>query len=282
MRGRSGLKPGPPSADETDVWCPLLTLLLAASMADGREELSPPDPRVEAFLLERPTDAGPEPVAVVFLRALDGPGGLLLEQEVTFRAGGVTILQAESREPDGWHFVRRELRGPDSPGRSFSGQPDGAGGMRLLRWGASVPVHESWPAPAPRLPLELLESMRFGRETRGPVPFYDPVAEAVVELDVHRGAGDPRAAASPEPDPNPNPADPDLRWAELRGAEGRLVGRYVFRGRELVAFQWQDGARWARRVDPAEARRSAAKWRRDHDPVSDVWAAVRAGHVRRR
>lgn len=252
---------------------PLLALVLAAVVADGPlVPAASSEARVEAFLMERPTPEGPEAVAVVLLRRLAEEGGVLLEQDVTFRVGGVTILHDEVLEADGWHFVRRELPGPASSGRSWSGQPDSAGGLRLLRWGVSVPVHETWPAPTPRLPLEVLESLRFGPEPVGRISFYDPLAEAVVPIDVRVVAGDPRAGFE----------DADARTFELRRVDGTLAARYVQRGSELVAFQWQDGDRWARRIDLAEAEGLAAKWRPDHDPVAEVWAAVRAGHVRRR
>lgn len=260
---------------------PLLALALAAAVADrvpdGNSEPASAASRVEAFLLERPTAEGPEPVAVVILRRLEGEGRVLLEQDVTFRAGGVTILHDEVHEEDGWRFVRRELRGPRSLGRSISGEPDGDGGLRLLRWGASVPVHEVWPAPAPRLPLELLESWRSGRGPAERVALYDPLAEAVIPIDVRSVPGDPRANLE-----DARSQDASSRTVELRRADGSLAARHVLRGSDLVAFQWQEGERWARPIEPAEALRLAAKWRPDRDPMAAVWAAVRAGHVRRR
>ncbi len=54
----------------------------------------------------------------------------------------------------------------------------------------------------------------------------------------------------------PGPSSPDaLRTSELRRADGSLAARYRFRGRELVAFQWQDGGSFARAVDEAEYER---------------------------
>ena len=125
--------------------CAVLTLWLAT--------LASRPARVEAFLVEQATARGPEPVAVVTLRSLEREGGLLLEQDVTFRENGVTILHDEWCEADGWHLVRRELRGEESPGRSWITEPDESGGTRLLCYGSSAPVHASLGEGAPRVAL---------------------------------------------------------------------------------------------------------------------------------
>lgn len=225
--------------------------------------------RVESFVVGDPTAGGAEPVAVVSLRAVARAGHLLLEQDVTFRAAGVRVLHDEHRETDGWHLVRRELRGPESPGRSWIAEPDGDG-LRLLRFGSSRPVHGRV-AGSPRMPLELLESLRRGEPVGERVLLLDPLGEGLVSVDVRVRTGDPRTE---------RPA-PRSRTVALVRADGSLLGRYVFEGTSLVAFQWQDGSRWARRTDEEEVQRRAEEWRVERDPLAEVWEAVRSGRIRR-
>lgn len=241
----------------------LLALGLLAQLPENA-----PDVRVEAFLFERSTAEGVVPEAVVLMRSagedLSAPG-FLLEQDVTFREGGVTILHDEEVRENGWHMVRRELRSPGSTGRSFSAQPDGKGGLRVLRWGFNVPVHEHWSRPAPRLPLEVIHGWRNGTQESGPLLIFDPLTEGPCLVRASVEAGDPRGELVSE----------DTRTLTLRRENGSLMGRYVFSGVSLVALQWREGGGWARRIEEREALRLVSRWRVERDSEAEAWAAIR-------
>ena len=70
------------------------------------------------------------------------------------------------------------------------------------------------------------------------------------------------------------------RTVELRRDDDSFAGRYVFDGTQLIAFQWQSGRRWARRIDESEYRDYLAQWSVRFDPLGDLRRAVRAGFVR--
>ena len=76
--------------------------------------------------------------------------------------------------------------------------------------------------------------------------------------------------------------DGTRRTVELRREDQSFAGRYVFEGTDLIAFQWQPGRRWARRIDEREYREHVAQWTVRYDPLEDLRRAVRAGFVRRR
>jgi len=232
----------------------------------------PRAPRVETFVLEEPAAGGRMPVAVVTLRSLEREAGPLLELDATFREGGVTVLLDEHREADGWHQVRRELRGPLTQGRTSLVEPAPGAGLCILGGGRRVSCPGSPDGRAPRLTLELLEALRRDPPRPGTLPMLDLESEAVVRVDLRWLQGDARSPGVPEG---------AARTAELRRDDGSLIGRYVFVQQRLVAFQWQEGARWARAAEPAEVDRLRGEWRTEHDPLAEVWAAVRAGELRR-
>lgn len=252
----------------------VISCLLALGLLAQLPEKAP-EVRVEAFLFERSTAEGVVPEAVVLLRSAgEDPSvpGFLLEQDVTFRDGGVTILHDEEVRETGWHMVRRELRSPGSTGRSFSAQPDGKGGLRVLRWGFNVPVHEHWSRPAPRLPLEVIHGWRNGTQEPGPLLIFDPLTEGPCLVRASLETGDPRGEVEGE----------DTRTLTLRREDESLMGRYVFSGARLVALQWRDGGGWARRIEEREALRLVSRWRVERDPEAEAWAAIQAAKQSRR
>jgi hypothetical protein len=228
--------------------------------------------RVESFVLEDPGPAGPVPVAVVTARSLAREAGPLLELDVTFKEGGVTVLLDEHRAADGWHQVRRELRGPFSQGRTSLVEPAASAGLSILGRGRRVVCPSPLDGAAVRLPLELIEDLRRDRPCAGTFSMLDLEAEAIVPARLRWLQGDIRS-----------PDDPGhaARTAELRRDDGSLIGRYVFAQERLIAFQWQEGARWARTAEAGEVDRLRGEWRTEHDPLAEVWAAVRAGEIRR-
>ena len=228
--------------------------------------------RVETFVLEDPGPSGPVPVAVVTARSLARASGPLLELDVTFKEGGVTVLVAEHREPDGWHQVRRELRGPLSQGRTSLVEPSGGAGLTILGGGRRVACPSPTAGAVARLFLELVEDLRRERPSAGTLLMLDLESEAIVPVRLRWLQGDVRSLDDPVP---------DARTAELRRDDGSLVGRYVFAQDRLIAFQWQEGARWARTAEGAEVDRLRGEWRTERDPLAEIWAAVRSGDIRR-
>jgi len=192
-------------------------------------------------------------------------GGLLLERDTLFQAGGVRVLVDErhTSEPS---FVWRELRTSDGLGRTWMvDQEVGGGAVRTTSHGIGTRCHGVLEGPLPVFPLALIEKLRAGEEPRS-VRTLDPLAMSATELGVRVVHLEERG----------------LRRAELTRSDGSLAGRYRFRGTVLEEFQFQDGNRRARTCDEREYRRLAAAWQRDYDPLGEVLAALRSDRIDRR
>lgn len=299
----------------------VLALVLAVSgllraALPHRERPATPPVRSEYFLVERPAtveDGEPTPVAAVALRRSEVFGGLLLERDVQFREGGARVLLDEL---GGSRLVWRELRTSPEVGRTWMAEWDPASAtLRTRRWGTRSGDRRERPTePELVFPLALVERLRTDARPADIVVTLDPLGEAVVELALAVFPADvrdavPLAAAARRICPAvigrllPQAAGPRVaalrtcaawivplaewsaggeRTVTLSRSDGSLAVRYVFRGESLVAFQWQAGPAWARRVDEDLYHRRAEAWRVEHDPLAELRSAVRAGRVLRR
>ncbi|MEE8467014.1 MAG: hypothetical protein V3T22_01070, partial [Planctomycetota bacterium] len=249
------------------------------------------------------------PRAVIALRRVEREGTQTLERDVLFRAGGVRVLLDERYGDGPPRLVWRELRTNAEVGRTWMAERDTVQGhIRTQRWGSRAPVHgslplhhavlgpleflerlrDSQPLPAPvtildplgcdltrlsvlTIPADLRATLEIGRATRGlAVSLSTPWASAALQSLGRHGAALTRAVFG----------DGTRRTVELRRADGSFAGRYVFEGTDLIAFQWQPGRRWARRIDERLYRGYLARWSVRFDPLGDLRRAVRAGFVR--
>jgi hypothetical protein len=99
------------------------------------------------------------------------------------------------------------------------------------------------------MPLSLVELLRAGRITAGPVTRFDPLARTLEPLMVR--------TVWLENDDGDLLVNRDARTVELLRADGTLAARYRFAGLDLVGFQWQEGRLAARAVDETEFERLA-------------------------
>jgi len=271
--------------------------------------------RVEYFLLERlPVELSggstlADPRAVIALRRVEHDGARTLERDVLFRAGGVRVLLDERNGNGLPRLVWRELRTSAEVGRTWMAERDTTQGhVRTQRWGSRAPVHGRLPLEEGLLgPLELLERLREGQTWSTPVTILDPLGSGLSRLSVRTIRADLRAGweigrvargmavamLSPWISIQLGSlerhgaaltramfGEGQRRTVELRREDQSFAGRYVFEGTELIAFQWQPGRRWARRIDEREYRGHVAKWSVRFDPLGDLRRAVRAGFVR--
>lgn len=296
--------------------------LVAAAALAGRALAPPPPGsvaprvRVEHFVVERAVQdpegrRRTEAVAVVALRRLRLDGVAIRERDVQFREAGARLLLDEVTGEGAPRLVWRELRTSPTAGRTWMVER-GADGSTLFTqgWGRRAAVHGRLEGGAEALfPLELLEHLRREPHPRATATTLDPLTESVVALSVACFPVDLRASAELARVPSSaaralaRPLGPACcaltaaatlgrtvlglaldgrRTLELRCADGSLAGRYVFEGERLVAFQWQEGPRWARRIDERRYLELAAKWRSTYDPIGDLRRAVGEGRVRRR
>lgn len=245
------------------LWLPLALLGFAPRPAD---ELVPPGLRLEHFALVR-TRLGDDPMVndgVPFELATAGPclgivewrrrvlaDGMQLECETTFFDPGLTaviaraepaarVLHVERLTALGPRLIWRELT--DGPGRCLRAEwsRDGAGlvtrdfGLR----DSSEEVLST--ARGAVMPLYLLELARTGCVTAGAFSRFDPLVAALDPIEICTRY---ESAA--------------LRVVEQWRPDGTLAGRFVFRGTELTAFQWQEGDVWAQRIAADEYEQRA-------------------------
>lgn len=231
-----------------------------APVADGAT-------RVEHFVLEEPTEAGPRPVAVIALRRVPGEAGLLLEQEYVFREAGLRILIDEHHEPAGEarspRLVWRELRSSPATGRTWLAEWDlEQASVVTANHGTQAPVHGALPGRRPVFPLALVEALRLGA-VPARVETLDPLARERVTLLLQESVEGPR------------------RQVLLEREDGSFAGRYVFEGDALVELQLQRG-RVARPCRSAEFERLARRWEVRYDPLQDLRAWSQRPRVRAR
>lgn len=210
----------------------------------------------------------PPPVAVVAWRHVRSESSELLEREVYFREDGLRLQHSErlvAHLAEGSpRLVFREQR--KDGGRTWFAQLDRAmRRMETTEWGGTHALHEVRQFEAGvRMPLALLELARTGLVSEGRFQCLDPLVGGAAPLFLSTfpglaGVGDgiPAGLAVLLREGAPD------RTVENRRGDGSLAGRFVFRGRELLAFQWQEGGAWAHRIDEAEYHRVLESWLRE-------------------
>jgi hypothetical protein len=252
----------------------LLPLFLCASIPpspDGPDTALPPamtgaDLRLERFVIyTKRVEAGRTPTVdvsgFVELRRRDTPSGPQLECDTRFLVGAIganerrfvqRVVHVEGPEGSGPRCLWREI-GPHS-GRSVQAEwsKDGRA-LEITEW-SSGPKRKGTliVSGAASMPLYLEELLRNGRMTAGNVVVFDPLALTLEPLEVKTVWLDESEHIG-EDDPGIEGAAPRaVRTIELVRTDGSLAARYRFRGRDLVAFQWQEGPTYARVVDASE------------------------------
>jgi hypothetical protein len=222
---------------------------------------------VEHFLLELPppprgaraADGGPVPLpapALAEWRRTRTPDGLCLELEIHFLESPHSLYSVEQLSEGRTRLVHRELL--TSSGRTLIAEwIRGANALRCTEWGSGGRVLEEIDTTDGAVfPLYLVELLRAGLSARGSHNVLDPLARCL-ERQWIRTTYAPDASGG------------FARTVELRREDASLVARYVFKGRSLERFQWQDGGWSARRIsaeefesqarERASARRTAAE-----------------------
>ena len=231
------------------------------------------DLRVEHFVLQRKTTdasgrATSEVAGFVEWRRREAEHGVQLECDTRFLRGKLAIdgardaqrvLHVECLTETSARCVWREL-GPGS-GRSIQGEWSRDGGaLDIAEWSPSGTKKGTLVASkGVVMPLYLTELVRHGRVTAGTITAFDPVARTLEALTVRTlYLGGPEHSGSEQLDDSA-PSSRGLRTVEFVRADGTLAGRYRFAGVDLVAFQWQEGGLFGRRVDAEEYARLFAQ-----------------------
>lgn len=223
---------------------------------------------------------GSKTIGTVEWRRLALSAGYQIECEILFARAArdlpcQRVLHVEELCDKGARLVWREMG--EGSGRSMlvEWMPGGLA-LRTVEWDKNETLREEIAAPdGAVMPLYLIEILRLGRATTGRYLVFDPLARALVELELLTSYGDEPAEntlapvlAAVEPTVSAGTGESAeagritgsrLRTVELLRADGSLAGRYRFRAAELVAFQWQEGGPWARRVSAREYEAALAE-----------------------
>lgn len=257
-----------------------VTALIPVLLALAPQLSGLPLPRIEHFELTLPAGGGERRViGAMRWIAREGSRGRRLEWEIVFPDERLRLLAVEDEEMGAPRLVWRELA--PAAGRSLlvEGTRDGEslrveewvrGGGRASRCGLERGAV---------LPLHLIELLREGALSTGPVVVFDPLSRGLDTWNV-RTAHRLREGMEVE------------HLAEMWRSDGTLAGRYRFEGRRLVRFSWQQGGiegrpasaeafarmveEWAR---PAEAEEGASPEAAGSPPASEA-PGSRAGRRR--
>jgi hypothetical protein len=219
---------------------------------DARDDLAPSSLRVERFVL---AEAGASPdraSGCVEWRRLAHADGFQVECEILFERSGrdlacQRVLHVEELCDSTARLVWREMGAGSGRSLTAEWEPEGSA-LRTVEWDRNDTVRETIDArDGAVMPLYLIEMLRHGRVTSGRYPVFDPLSRSLAEVEVLTSYGDEHAEL-----PSAGVHAGNLRSVELLRADGSLFGRYCFRGADLVAFQWQEGGPWARRVNATE------------------------------
>jgi hypothetical protein len=225
-------------------------LPLGRATNDAPARHSNAEARSETFLLYGPDSA--KPIGSALWRRSDAGLGQRLELELRFARSSAgedqRVLHVESLDADAPLLVWREL-GPGS-GRSVMAEWNREGtGLCTREWGHNETKSGTFIAcRGVTMPLYLVELVRAGDLAAGKVTAFDPLARALVELELRTiwKAGSERGDA------------PAARSVELTRADGTLYARYEFEGLELCSFAWHAGGLVARRATLEEYERYAS------------------------
>ena len=192
-----------------------------------------------------------QPVGLVRqMVVVESGGSYRLERETLFLDAATRVLHVEELGPDELTLVWRELGARH--GRTVLVEWDlGASTLRCTDTeGGDVRRRRIDAQGGALMPLYLLEKLRAGHLSMGRFRCFRPIAAELEELELR---------VIP-----PSPFWGNARILEWRRADGALAGRFAFRDRRLVSFQWQEGGPLATAIDEDEyGRLRGSLW---HDP----------------
>jgi hypothetical protein len=175
------------------------------------------------------------------------------------------VHHVETRTPRGPRLVWREQRQRSGRTVLFEWSEDGD---RLVQvdWGGGDGLRRESPAETGALlPLFLVASVRAGAFPRGRFDVVDPPSGSVAELAVHvrRVPWIPGSGLS-------------ARCLVLRRTDGSLAGQYLFLGKELIGFRFQEGGPVALRVSSMRFREHEAAEAERRAEEAEAAAVARA------
>ena len=219
------------------------------------------EPRSESFAFWQPSKTnGVETLAgyAQWRRRDLTDGSAQLELELLFVRGSRgderrRVVHVEHLGDDGPHLVWREIAAKGGRTLSLALRRDGTG-WNCEEWEGAASLATTLDASAgAALPLYTLELVRTGQLAAGPCSVFDPLTRAFEHLSLSTNH---RLEASSPTKTDSEPAVSE-RQAEFVRTDGTLAGRYVFRGRSLESFQWQEGGAIARRISAEDYERAA-------------------------
>jgi len=244
-----------------------LLLLLAQVPAIDEPLPVPDDVRQEFFVLESAdSDPAQGPVALVLLRKSPHARGPIRERETRFREGPIHVREVENTQAGRPRAIWRE-RGA-TWGRTWMGVwNQESSSLATTQWGPIRSVHGSMELiERPWMPLELLDACRTNWLDGESFDCVDPLAAEVSLLEVSmRDLFQPAFAQfvsllSAQSRASLADLDSGARLVEWHRCDGSLAGRFLVRDGDLLGFQWQAGANWARGVSEASYRSIQASW----------------------
>lgn len=205
-------------------------------------------------------------IGFVEMRRREFDGAPQLELEVAYPFENIRLFTVECLNPRSPRLVWREVsRGA---GRTvFAEWTAESEELRVLEWGIDGKLRErSATREGAVMPHYLLELVRAGNTTSGSFEVFDPLSHELETWTLTTAyERDSRASVD------------YLRKVEFHRSDGTLAGRYVFRGTELLRFQWQEGGATARRVGGEELAEFRARWGfsdGSNEPRADTDAAL--------
>ncbi len=188
-------------------------------------------------------------IGLVEIRHDSFGGAPQLEVEVDYPFENLQVLAVECLDPRSPRMVWREVS--DGAGRTVMAEwSPRSEELRVREWGIDGSLRETKQTRSGAvMPQYLLELIRSGSVTSGSFEVFSPLSHDLERWILECSYRREHAAATTY-----------LRQAELRREDGTLVGRYVYRGQDLIEFQWQEGGAVARRLAPARFAELRALW----------------------
>lgn len=169
-------------------------------------------------------------------------GAQRLEVETCFPGVGTRVIHAETLQLGARKLVWREVR--ERAGRTVLAlQESGFELATSETLGRDVQRTTLAAPPETLFPLQLVELLRDGAESPGPLVLYEPLANGLTEVELFL-----RDLPGPLP----------LRLARLARPDGTSAGAYIFAGSELLHFCGQGGGPVATPVSADEYARLIA------------------------
>lgn len=212
-------------------------------------------------------DENGEALAVITHKAVEDRGRRVLERHLIWRGGVLEILQTESKGPQGVKLVHRELPVGRSGGRTWLVEVKDKGKMLHFEshcFGAP-PDREQAVSRRPIGAAGLTEILAAGARPLDEIWLLQPSSATVegIRLRSFNPAHDPLVVSAAKS--ACEVAGIEFSGERLRGFEwvargGRILRRQVFCSGELLLFQWEGRASWARRIGAKQADRWKRGW----------------------